>query len=104
MTSQGTPQEVSREADSVAVTAAVADNLRHLLTCLGRYGAPGAVVILISAVPRARLSDADLAAVRKLADVQRGVAREFGPCCAFLDVERILEADTSYRMCREMSG
>ena len=95
MTSQGTPQEMNQEADSVAVMAAVADSLRYLLACLGLYGAPGAVVILISAVPRARLSDADLAAFRELADVQRGVAREFGPRCAFLDVERLLEADTS---------
>ena len=79
MISQGAPQEINREADSVAVMAAVADNLRYLLTRLGLYGAPWAVVILISAIPRAQLSDAYLAAFRELAGVKRGVAREFDP-------------------------
>ena len=99
MTYQRTPQAVNREADSVTVTAAVADKLRYLLTCLRLYGAPGAVVILISAVPRARLSDADLTAFRKLTDVQRGVASELGPRCAFLEVQKILDADKSQDIC-----
>ena len=63
------------------------------MNCMGLVGAPGATLILMSPVPRAQLSDADLAAFRQLADVQRDVARAFRPRCVFLDVERLLQAE-----------
>ena len=50
-------------------------------------------MIVISAVPRAHLSDADLAAFRGLSDAQRAVVGEF-PHCVFLDVERLLDAES----------
>ena len=53
---------------------------------------PETEVIVISPVPRAQMSDADLAVFRSLADVQRDVVREL-PNCVFLDVERLLEAE-----------
>ncbi|KAF0311575.1 hypothetical protein FJT64_017606 [Amphibalanus amphitrite] len=83
-----------------AVTAAVASNVRWLPDCLAMFGAPDTTVILMTAVPRARLSGTGLSAFRQLSnvlrdlsDALRGVATEYAPRCVLLDVERLLGAE-----------
>ena len=88
LTTRAAPQRVV--VDAPTLTAAVAENLRWLIMHLGHYGAPRAIVVLISAIPRAQLSDEDLSAFRRLVDAQRDVAREFSSRCVLLDVERLL--------------
>ena len=93
LTSRPAPQLVREDAPSLIVS--VADGLRWLITCLGLNGAPEATGILITAVPRAQLTAAGLAAYRQLANAERAVAREFHPHDVLLDVERLLYADRS---------
>ncbi|KAF0312258.1 hypothetical protein FJT64_016985 [Amphibalanus amphitrite] len=75
--------------------AAVAGNIRWLLGSLLMFGAPEATVVLMTVVPRAQLSDADLSVFRQLSDALRDVAADFGPRCVLLDVERLLNAESS---------
>ena len=93
LTTRATPHLVGD--DVPGVTAAVADNVRWLLGCLAMFGAPDTTVILMTAVPRAQLTDDGLSAFRQLSDALRGVAAEYAPRCVFLDVERLLAAERS---------
>ena len=76
----------------ISLSTAVSENLEWLIGCLQMFGATGSVVVVLSTIPRAQLSDAGLAAFRALSDAQRDVVRRF-PHCVFLDVERLLEAE-----------
>ncbi|KAF0308339.1 hypothetical protein FJT64_020456 [Amphibalanus amphitrite] len=93
LTSWAEPHQVAADRDPATVAAALADILRRLVAFLWLFGAPSATVVLLSVVPRAHLSDADLVVFRRLSDVQRAVAREMAPRCVLLDVERLLAAE-----------
>ena len=74
---------------------AVAQNLRRVLVGLTLFGARGATVIVLSAVPRARLSPGDLDIFRRLSNALEDVVEEFAPHSVFLDVERLLKMERS---------
>ncbi|KAF0306396.1 hypothetical protein FJT64_002423 [Amphibalanus amphitrite] len=93
LTPRATPHSV--HGDAPAIAAAVAGNIRWLLGSLLMFGAPEATVVLMTVVPRAQLSDADLSVFRQLSDALRDVAADFGPRCVLLDVERLLNAESS---------
>ena len=93
MTSRVAPNVVLPGHDTIA--EGVAKDLRWVLTGLTMYAARDATVVVLSPVPRARLSGVGLSAFRQLSSMLRDVAREFAPRCIFLDAEQLFEAQRS---------
>ena len=92
-TSRVSPNVVLPGHNTIAENAV--KDIRWLLGGLTAYAARGSTVLLLSPIPRARLSGVGLSAFRQLSSMLRDVAREFAPRCIFLDAEQLLEAQRS---------
>ena len=93
LTTQVAPQAVVHNYQQA--TRDVEKNIKWILAGLAGYAAPQSKIVVLSPVPLAHLSDAGLAAYRRLSDILRGAAAELAPRCSFLDVERLLAAERS---------